>query len=91
MHVGTTGYVCYVYGFYEENLEHVGLSFRGDVVFESKFKGSFTRTHHAVIYGSPYSSLHLSLGSWTFTRTILFEGISILVGQLTAAGLLLKH
>lgn len=77
--------------FYEKNLEHVGLSFRGDVVFESKLKSSFTRNHHAVIYGSPYSSLHLSLGSWSFTRTVLFEGISILVGQLTAADLLLTH
>lgn len=51
---------------------HVGLIFWGDLVCESKFKLCFNR---AVIYGSSCSSLHLSLGSWTFTRTILFEGI----------------
>jgi len=44
-----------------------------------------------MIYGSPYSSLHLSLGSWTFMRTVLYEGICILVRQLTAADLLLTR
>lgn len=56
---------------------HVGLIFRGDLVCESKFKPCFNR---AVIYGRSCSSLHLSLGSWTFTRTILFKGISFFGG-----------